>query len=148
MNKIKVNNMSNATIVKSVFFEAPRESVWAFLTKKEKLATWFFDAEADLVEGQEYALIKQEDDGSISKMCWGQVLEMDQPARLVYSFSIKPFPGDKTTVIWELEEVLGGTKLSMTHEGIGAAGEAALGLFKALDAGWDGHFGKLRGALA
>ena len=47
--------MSDATIVKTVFFEASRESVWEFLTKKEKLALWFFDAEADLVDGQALA---------------------------------------------------------------------------------------------
>ncbi len=140
--------MTDVTITKSVFFAASRETVWGFLTQKEKLALWFFDAEADLVEGEEYALIKAQDDGSVSKMCWGKVLEMDGPARLVYSFSIKPFPGDETTVVWELEAVHGGTKLSMTHERIGAAGEAALGLFMSLDEGWDEHFARLRKAAA
>ena len=139
--------MSDATITKSVFFAASRETVWEFLTKREKLALWFFDAEADLVDGKDYALIQTEEDGSVSKMCWGRVLEMAQPSRLVYSFSIKPFPGEKTNVIWELEDVLGGTKLSMTHQGIGVAGEAALCLFMALDEGWDKHFAKMRGAV-
>lgn len=140
--------MSDTTITKSVFFAASRETVWEFLTKKEKLALWFFDAEADLVDGQDFALIKHEDDGSVSKMCWGTVLEMNAPERLVYSFSIKPFPGDKTSVVWELEEAHGGTKLSMTHNGIGAAGETALRLFMSLDEGWDHHFAKLRGSVS
>ena len=140
--------MIETTISKSVFFAASRQTVWEFLTRKEKLAQWFFDAEADLVDGEEFALIKQQDDGSVLTMCWGTVLEMVRPERLVYSFSIKPFPHNKTRVVWELEEVMGGTKLSLTHEGIGAAGDAALGLFMALDAGWDQHFSKMRPALA
>jgi uncharacterized protein YndB with AHSA1/START domain len=140
--------MSEAIINKSIFFAASRETVWAFLTEKDKLALWFFDAENDLADGKDYKLIQQEDDGSISTMCWGTVLEMDNPERLVYSFSIKPFPDSKTTVIWELEEALGGTKLSLFHKGIGATGDAALGLIMALDAGWDKHFAKMREAIA
>jgi len=30
--------MSDSTIVKTVFFTAPRETVWSFLTDKDKLA--------------------------------------------------------------------------------------------------------------
>ncbi len=45
-----------------------------------------------------------------------------------------------TTVTWLLEEALGGTRLTLHHEGIGAAaGDAAHSLLMALDAGWDAH---------
>ena len=140
--------MSIDTITKTVFFKASRETVWSFLTEKDKLAIWFHPAENDLAEGQPYALVGQSDDGSTTKMCWGNVLEMDPPSRLVYSFTINPLGGELTTVTWTLEEVHGGTKLSLQHEGIGAAArEAALGLSMALDAGWDKHFASLREAL-
>lgn len=44
-----------------------------------------------------------------------------------------------------LAEAFGGTRLTLHHEGIGdAAGDAALLLLMALDAGWDAHLGRLR----
>jgi uncharacterized protein YndB with AHSA1/START domain len=146
--------MTQTTITKSIFLKAPREVVWAFLTEKEKLALWFNPAEADLALGAEYALLAADKDGNAEKICWGEVLEMEKPTRLVYSFTIKPLAGAMTKVTWDLQDVmvgtnLKGTKLSLTHEGISeAAGEAAMGLLLALDAGWDAHLLDLRQANA
>lgn len=141
--------MTDTTITKSIFLAAPRETVWSFLTEKEKLALWFHRADADLVEGQDYGLMQKSDDGSENKVCWGTVISMQKPARLVYTFTIKPLGGAMTTVEWTLKEVSGGTKLSLVHKGIGeAAGEAALGLLMALDEGWDKHLAKLRAVSA
>jgi uncharacterized protein YndB with AHSA1/START domain len=135
-------------INKSIFFAASRETVWSFLTDKDKLGLWFHPAEANLAEGQDYSLISTADDGTINKQCWGTVLEMDAPAHLKHTFTIKPLGGALTNVTWTLEEINGGTKLSLTHEGISAAaGEAAMGLLLALDAGWDKHLGSLRDAV-
>lgn len=140
--------MSDATITKTVFFAASRETVWSFLTDQDKLAQWFHPADADLVEGQDYALVGKAEDGSTVKQCWGNVVQMDPPASLVYSFTIKPLAGKMTTVSWLLEEAHGGTKLTLKHEGIGAvAGDSALGLLMALDEGWDKHLGSLRSAF-
>ncbi len=140
--------MTQTTINKSVFFAVSRETVWEFLTDKDKLGLWFYPAESDLSKGEDYALVQSEDDGTVNTMCWGNVLEMDMPSRLVYTFTIKPM-GDKiSTVVWTLEEVEGGTKLSMEHRGLGEAmGEMAMGLITALDAGWDRHLGNLRTAV-
>jgi uncharacterized protein YndB with AHSA1/START domain len=141
--------MTDTTISKSIFLSAPREAVWSYLTEKEKLGLWFYAAENDLVEKQPYTLISKSEDGTTSKMCWGDVLEMKKPARLVYTFTIKPLGGAMTKIIWTLEDVLGGTKLVLVHEGLGeAAGEAAMGLLLALDEGWDKHLAKLRPAAA
>ncbi|MCF6321567.1 MAG: SRPBCC domain-containing protein [Rhizobiaceae bacterium] len=116
---------------------------------KDKLAQWFYAGEANLTQNQDYALIQKDEDGTVKKMCWGKVLEMSKPTRLVYTFTIAPLAGEMTTVTWALEEVHGGTKLSLTHSGISkAAGDAAMGLLTALDAGWDRHIGGLRKALA
>lgn len=136
--------MSNATINKTVFFAASRETVWAYLTDKDKLGEWFYAAKTNLAAGEDYTLVGTADDGSESPRCWGTVLEMEAPARLVCSFTIKPLAGAMTTVSWTLDEVAGGTRLTLKHEGIEAAGDAALGLLTALDAGWDNHFKDLR----
>jgi len=135
--------MTATTITKTVFLKAPREVVWAFLTEKDKLARWFHPAEDDLREGHAYTLLDQNAD--MSKICWGEVLEMRPPDRLVYTFTVGPLKGAMTTVRWTLEEAAGGTRLTLAHEGIEqAAGEAAFMMLSALDAGWDAHFGRLR----
>lgn len=140
--------MTDTTLLKTVFFAASRETVWSFLTEKDKLAKWFHPADADLVEGEDYALMGKTDDGAPSKLCWGTVLKMDKPSKLIWSFTVRPLNGAMTTVTWTLEEAIGGTKLTLAHEGIeAAAGESALGLMMALDAGWDAHLKDMRDAV-
>jgi len=136
--------MSATTITKSIFLAAPREKVWDYLTDKNKLGEWFHAAAENLEAGKPYALLSDASDPE-SKICWGDVLSAEKPSSLVYTFTIKPLGGATTTVSWALEDVAGGTKVSLSHEGIGeAAGDAAMGLLMALDKGWDEHFAKLR----
>ena len=141
--------MSTTTINKSIFLAASRETVWEYLTDKDKLALWFHPAAANLEAGKPFRLLKDASD-SESKICWGDVLSADKPSSLIYTFTIGgPMGDDVSTVNWTLEEAAGGTRVSVSHEGISeAAGEAALGLLMALDAGWDEHFVKLRKNLA
>lgn len=134
----------NDTITKTVFFRASRRTVWAFLTEKDKLAEWFHPAEADLADGEDYALLGHAPDGGVVKQCWGTVEHWEPPSKLIYSFTVKPLNGIMTRVTWTLDEALGGTRLTLNHEGLAAADDAALGLLLALDAGWDEHLGRLR----
>ena len=137
--------MTESSLCKTIFLAASRETVWRFLTEKDKLAKWFHAADADLQEHQDYALVSKADNGSTIKLCWGTVLEMNHPASMTWSFTIKPLNGEMTTVQWELAEAHGGTMLSLKHTGISqAAGDAALNLLMALDEGWDKHFSALR----
>jgi uncharacterized protein YndB with AHSA1/START domain len=138
-------NDTTTTISKTVFFNASRATVWSFLTDKDKLAQWFHPAEADLTEGEDYALVRKTDDGLSVRQIWGRVLKMEAPSKLVYTFVIDPFNGAETTVTWVLEEAAGGTRLSLTHEGVAeATGNAAMQLLMALDHGWDEHLDRLR----
>lgn len=140
--------MTTTTINKSIFIAASRETVWDYLTDKDKLGEWFHPAESNLVEGKPYALLEDVADSS-SKMCWGEVLSAKEPSFLSYTFTIKPLGGAMTTVNWTLEEASGGTRITLSHEGVGeAAGEAALGLLMALDEGWDKHLSALRRVMA
>jgi len=134
----------STTITKSAFFKVPRETVWAFLTQRDKLAQWFFAADADLAPGQDFVMSQPGETGEAAIRCWGTVLEMERPSRLVYTFTIKPMNGVMSTVTWTLDEALGGTRLSLEHTGLEKTGEAALGLLTGLDSGWDRHIGKLR----
>ena len=140
--------MSDTTIRKSIIVKADRDLVWSFLTDKDKLGTWFYKADQDLAEGQDYMLVGEDSAGNPENKCWGTVQEMEPPSRLVYTFTFAPLSGSLTTVTWTLEEIFGGTRLSLAHEGIeAAAGEAAMGMLLALDAGWDKHIAGLRAAM-
>jgi uncharacterized protein YndB with AHSA1/START domain len=141
--------MSNDTIVKTIVLNATPETVWEFLTDKDKLREWFHPAKESLTNGKPYALVDDNSASSPENMCWGEVKAMEAPSMLQYTFTVKPLSGAMTTVTWELEAVHGGTKLTMTHKGVGAAaGDAAFGLLSALDKGWDEHFAKLRVSVA
>lgn len=132
-------------LMKTAVFKASPEIVWAFLTDKDKLGTWYHPGEESLAEGADYKLVSQADDGSKKTIIWGRVLEWVPPTRLVTTFCIDPFGGRDTTITWELSPLAGGTRLTLTHDGIAeAAGEAALPLAMALDKGWDEHLGSLR----
>ncbi len=138
--------MSDAhTIIKSIFIAAPREAVWAYLTEADKLGKWYHRGEADLSEGAPYRLLSSGEDGKDSALVWGEVREWSPPSKLVTTFTIGPIGDAETLVTWTLSSVQGGTRLLLTHEGIAnAAGDAPLGLIKALDTGWDKHLSGLR----
>jgi len=140
---------STTVITKTSFFDAPREVIWSFLTDKDKLAEWYHPAEKDLAPGEDYNLFRKADDGAHVRQIWGRVIEMAAPDKLVMTFCIDPFGGRETTVTWVLEAAAGGTRLSLTHDGIAeAAGGAALPLLQALDHGWDAHIQRLRDAAS
>jgi len=140
--------MSNTSINKSVFCGALREVDWELLTDKDKLGEWYHPALDSLSADTEYSLVKSEGAGEKTPLITGRVLEFEPPTKLVTTFVIGPFQGKETTITWVLEEVAGGTKLALTHEGIAeASGGAALDLMMALDKGWDEHFATLRVAV-
>ena len=139
--------MSETSIVKSVFIDAPREAVWEYLTDKDKLGEWYHHAEADLANGEAYALVRTDDEGQKAPLVTGRVLEMNPPSKLVTTFLIDAFQGNETTVTWVLEDAAGGTRLHLTHDGIAAAmGDGALPLLMGIDGGWDAHLSDLRNA--
>ena len=46
-------------------------------------------------------------EGGTAPQCWGTVLAWQPPAKLVWSFTVKPLNGAMTTVTWTLDEVGG-----------------------------------------
>jgi uncharacterized protein YndB with AHSA1/START domain len=136
--------MPHSTITKSAFFATTPETLWAYLTEADKLGEWYHPARQDLEANKDYELYNSDND---EKWIWGSVLEWNPPKKLVYTFIIPPLETISSTVTWVLEEAHGGTKLTLTHEGIEELGDSALGLLMALDDGWDEHIGKLRKAF-
>ena len=131
--------MTETVLRKSIFLRATPAQVWAYLTDPEKLAIWFHKPGAALVEG-DYEMFSAE---SGDRIMWGEVLKAEPFSRLEYTFSIAPMEGRQSTVKWLLEEVPGGTHLSLFHEGL-PQGAEAFGLTLALDKGWDDHLARMR----
>ena len=135
------------SLTKTAFFPAAPALVWRFLTDKDLLGQWYHPARADLTEGQDYELYNTDENGETARHVWGHVLRADPPNELVCTFQIPFFDGGETTLTWTLEALAGGTKLTLRHDGIGAAsGEAAGQLIAALDKGWDVHLAAMRDA--
>ncbi len=131
--------MTDTILRKSIYLKATPAQVWAYLTDPAKLEIWFHKPNTALVEGN-YEMIGAD---SVEKFMWGKVLVAEPFSRLEYTFAITPMGDLTSTVKWRLEEVPGGTNLSLRHEGL-PQGTEAFGLTLALDKGWDEHLLKLR----
>lgn len=93
----------------------PVESVWATLTDAEAISDWLMptdDFRADV--GARFRLKTKH----LSASGWidAEVLELDPPRRMVWSWSVND-GSEPTTVTFELEPVGEGTRLRLRHEG-------------------------------
>lgn len=131
------------TLQKTIFLKADKPTVWGYLTEPDKLALWFHKPTKPLTSGEAYEMSGTE---TGKKLMWGDVLEADPHDRLAYTFTIAPMGDAVSTVTWELQDVAGGTKLSLTHAGL-PAGAEAFDLTLALDKGWDDHLARMRASL-
>lgn len=132
--------MTDPVIRKSIYLKASKQQVWAYLTDPDKLAIWFHKPETTLAEGEDYAMCGTE---SGDKLMWGTVLKSEPFDALEYTFIIAPMGDATSTVKWSLQDVAGGTRLSLEHTGL-PQGAEAFGLTLALDKGWDDHIGRMR----
>ncbi|MBI1364768.1 MAG: SRPBCC domain-containing protein [Alphaproteobacteria bacterium] len=131
-------------LVKTIYIKAPREHVWKFLTKADQLALWFHRGRRDLAEGGDYILETNSFGREGEKLAWGRVLEMKEPEKLVHTFTHNYLKGVETTCAWLLEQVEGGTIVTLTHEGFEKLAEDAFAITAEHDKGWDQHFVRLR----
>ncbi len=131
-------------IVKTVFLKAPREHVWKFLTEANKLALWLHEGERDLTEGGEWVVLTNTLPKEGERMCWGKVITMNPPEKLVHTFTHEWLKGAETTCTWTLEDVKGGTILTLVHDGWDNFKEDPFGMAADHDTGWDEHFQRLR----
>jgi uncharacterized protein YndB with AHSA1/START domain len=131
--------VTDTILKKSIYLKTTPDKVWAYLTDPDKLAIWFHKPKTPLVKG-DYEMFGTE---SGDKLMWGKVLVAEPFSRLEYTFTIKPMGDQSSTVKWRLEEVPGGTHLSLVHEGL-PQGAEAFDLTLALDKGWDGHLARMR----
>ena len=131
-------------LVKTIYLKAPRTHVWKFLTEADRLALWFHRGEKDLVAGGEWAQVTNSLGKEGQRMSWGTVRVFEPPARLVHTFTHQGLGGVETTCSWDLEEVAGGTILTLTHDGFEKVGDEAFNKTSDHDKGWDEFFVRLR----
>ncbi len=135
--------MTDNVIRKSIYLNAPRERVWAYLTDPDKLALWFHKPSVPLTEGSSLEMFGAE---SGDRLIWGEVRVARAPEYLEYSFAVKPMGDAASLVKWWLDTVPGGTRLTLEHSGL-PHGTDAFGLTLSLDKGWDDHISRMRASV-
>jgi uncharacterized protein YndB with AHSA1/START domain len=121
----------NNVVTSEIFIAAPCERVFEALTDPEQAMRWWgqneryhltrFDIDSRV--GGKWSL-----SGASMKMgdinVHGEVLELDPPRKLSYTW-ISSWMPKTTTVVWELENRNGGTHVKLTHTGFAGDTEQA-----------------------
>lgn len=132
-------------------FEASCERVFELLTDPVDLARWWGprgftipEASLDLHAGGSYRFSMQPPEGELFHLS-GEFLEVDPPARLVYTFRWdEPTPDDTETVVTFALEARGdATEVALSHGPFATGERLALHL-----GGWTDSFDRLRQVIA
>jgi uncharacterized protein YndB with AHSA1/START domain len=140
-------------IVSEIDIAVPPERVFAALTDPAQLMQWFSDAscpvkfwQMDVRKGGSYSYATAKGNFEVNGVsefeCHGEIVEIDPPQLLVYTW-IGNWHLDKqrkTVVRWELTASGTGTHVKVTHSGL-AQEAAARGDYRS---GWPGVMSKLK----
>ncbi len=95
------------------FYPHPPERVWQMLTNRSALSVWMMDNDFEPCLGHQFRFQSFPLPG-LKVTIYCQVLELEAPKRLVYSW--KEHPADPASrVIWTLAPVEGGTQVRLQH---------------------------------
>ncbi len=138
-------------------FDAPIDLIWAMWTEPEHFANWYGpmgakipNAEMDVRVGgrRHIAMAMDTPRGPMEMFFVGEYREVDPKTRLVYTEAMADADGNlmtaeqmgmpsgahmETSVVVELEEVAGRTRMTMTHIGIPADSPGGQGWAMAID---------------
>jgi uncharacterized protein YndB with AHSA1/START domain len=113
-------------IVLETFYRHPPERVWQALTDRRALSIWMMNNDFEACLGHQFRFESCPLPG-LKVTIYCQVLEVEAPKRLVYSW--KEHPSDTASrVSWTLFPVEGGTQVRLQHQGTGAAAIPVFGL--------------------
>jgi uncharacterized protein YndB with AHSA1/START domain len=110
------------------------QKVWDCITRAEHIEKWFLPkAEFELKVGEEY-LFSAEPMGEWDGKLFGEILEIDEMKKLVYTFnsSMIKYP---MKVTWLFEEKDGGTLLTVIHSDFDKISDAPRH-YSDIDEGW------------
>lgn len=111
---------------KEAFYPHPPEKVWVALTNRKALAEWLMPNNFEARVGAKFRF-EYDPFGPCSGRNECEVLEVEEPKRLVYSWVVMPRnekekPSDPMKVTWTLILDNGGTRLILEHEGLETLG--------------------------
>ena len=113
-------------LVLETFYPHPPERVWQALTDRRALSVWMMDNNFEACLGHQFQFQSCPLPG-LKVTIYCQVLEVEAPKRLVYSW--KEHPSDTPSrVIWTLVPAEGGTQVRLQHRATGAASIPVFGL--------------------
>jgi uncharacterized protein YndB with AHSA1/START domain len=128
------------TIERQMTFELPREVVWEAITNPEQLGRWFgTSAELDLRPGGEGVFTWEQLDVSTRVT----VQTVEPPAHFAYRWEPGGASegGPTTLVEFRLEEIPGGTRLTLVESGFAQFAPPSR---QGNEFGWDSELGELR----
>lgn len=124
-------------IRKTVDLNAPPERVWSMLTRPQEMASWLMTCDMTPVPGNQFTFTAPAAgrwDGKI----YCEVREVIENERISYTWNANDI-GVETLVVFDLEPISTGTRLTLVHRGLagamgGAAGRHAAGWTRCLKA--------------
>jgi uncharacterized protein YndB with AHSA1/START domain len=114
----------------------PPAKVWRALTQALLIAEWLMQNDFQPVVGHRFNFRAKPIPGMWNGVTDCEVLEVDAPRRLVYSWNAsgeEAADGLKSTVTWTLTPVAGGTHVRMAHTGFRPQDEGGR---QAMGGGW------------
>lgn len=102
--------------VLSIEIDVPRQRVWDEITKTGRLQPAMMNTvlESELVPG---AKLRYYSPNRRRVYVVGEILEVTPPSRLRHTYLFTHRAETPTTVTWELEEIPGGCRVTLTHGG-------------------------------
>jgi uncharacterized protein YndB with AHSA1/START domain len=136
------------TIVGEVQIDAPPETVFDALTDPAQLESWWgagemyrtFDWKMDLRPGGKWSCKARGAKGDVSTL-HGQIVEVDRPRTLAYTWNPSWDKIPETEVRYTLERMGAGTSVKLIHSGFAGSEESQ----KKHTQGWPQVLGWLRG---
>lgn len=138
-------------------FDAPIDVIWAMWTESEHFANWYGPngatipvADMDVrVGGRRFIVMEMTTPDGAMQMCFvGEYVDVEAPSRLVYTESMADADGTpmspeqmgmpagtpmETSVVVELADDDGRTRMTMTHRGVPADSPGSQGWTMAID---------------
>lgn len=103
-------------IVVEETYTVDRAAVWAAITDPEQMSQWYFEPIASFRPEVGFETrFTVHSQGKDWVHLW-RVTEVVPESRIAYAFDYAGYDGD-ASVLWELSDVAGGTRLRLTHSG-------------------------------
>jgi uncharacterized protein YndB with AHSA1/START domain len=115
------------------FYPYPPERVWKAISDANELSRWLMTTDFKPVVGERYTM-KAKPSPGFDGVVTGEVLEVNPPSKLVYSWNGGPLKN--TIVSWTLAQKGTGTMVRLEHKNF--QGPAALAVSVILGMGWKG----------